>query len=280
MLEQAQKFVRERPIESAAAAIGVATLAWVLWPRKKPLLLMPPPPPPPPPKPAPVVTAPAPPPGPPRLPGTSARANEANAVLADLDALSEGAFTDQQPGSPYARSITLAGPYFVDAPAFHANKDSLRGQFNVRFNTLAEARAYLYEAILIGRAAFATNNTGGCWRGLGPCSSSIRCNMDGTRNYSGGGFAARFVAATNGLDFIRLSGTYHYDDGTIGTELLKAHTFGVPLPQAYGPNPDGDKKGICLGAPCQDPCSWLRQDWAVWGMLGVPPFFDSANAGL
>lgn len=279
MLEQAQKFVRERPIESAAAAIGVATLAWVLWPRKKPMLLPPPPPKPPPPPPEPVVTAPAPPPGPPRLPGNSPRAVEANAVLDRLDALSDGTFTQQE--GPYTRTITLAGPYFVSAPTFHANKENARGRLNVQFATLNEARAYLYEAVLIGRAAFATNNTGGCWRTLGTCSSTIQCNMDGTRNWTGsGGFVARFVPATNGLDYLRLSGTHHYDDGTSGTVQLEAHTFNVPLPQAYGPDPSGDKKGICLGPPCQDPCAWLRQDWEVWDMLGVPPFFDPANAGL
>jgi hypothetical protein len=286
MLEQAQKLVRERPIEAAAAAIGAATLAWVLWPRKKaPMLLLPPrPPPPPPPVAEPTTQAPAPPPGPPRLPGNSARAVEANEFLDRLDAISEGAW-DVSTG-PYSQSVTGGGPYLVYDTALKSNIDQAPSAWQ-NFNTLAEAKAHLYRRVLTGRSAFATDNTNGCWRGT--CDGGdFFCNMDGTPNTQGTGLRVNsFVAATNGLKEVRLYQTWLYSDGSNETRNVAAQAFQVVLPRAYGPDPaEGDRgsrsTGICVGAPCtaQGRCSWVLQDWEVWGMLNAPPFFQADNAGL
>jgi len=57
--------------------------------------------------------------------------------------------------------------------------------------------------------------------------------------------------------------------------IRMAQSFNVPLPRGYAPSGSHQgTEGVCVGAACQpqNVCAWLRQDWQIWGQLGIRPF--------
>lgn len=269
-LKRTTRWVKAHPAETAALAVGTATLAWIFWPRDKPFWVLAPPP---------KQTLPA--SKGPRVPGNSPRAKEANAVVAAIEALPLGGPSIVHEG-PYKYEVTLSGPFTVLA---QASRDNWRSGGNddyatpKTFTNMKDAKAFAIQQVVIRRSAFALNNWGGCWRSLGICGPSYKPLCDGKQLPYG------FTEVTNGLEYIRITGTekwrYVAPNGLKGpaetnrTTLLK-HEFKVSLPTGFVEGPATDRTGIC-GNPAvcgtsAKRCAWLKQDFEIWDALGITPY--------